>query len=71
MLPMYLKAISSQSTEKSQPAIVSEKFAIATCGVAIATVAIPLLVFIQALVALVWGPTTVFQLLNGRGLFDQ
>jgi hypothetical protein len=68
---MYLKAISSQSTEKSQPAIVSEKFAIATCGLVIAIVAIPLLVIIQALVALVWGPTTVFQLLNGGGLFDE
>jgi hypothetical protein len=71
MLPMYLKVTSTQSPHKPQLAIFSEKFAIATCGVAIATVAIPLLVVIQVLAALVWGPTTIFQLLNGRGLFDE
>jgi hypothetical protein len=35
----------------------SEKFAIVTCGVAIAVFAIPLLVVILALAASVWGTT--------------
>ncbi len=67
----FLRTISPQCTQKPPSALVSEKFAIVTCGLLIAAVAIPLLVIIQALSGVFLGITTVFELLNGRGLFNE
>lgn len=52
-------------------ALLSEKFAIVVCGLLVGVFAIPLLVVIQTLSAIVWGTTTVFRLLEGEGLFDE
>ncbi len=60
-----------ESAQKSKSAILSEKFAIVTCGLGVAVVAIPLLVVIQALAISVWGTIAVRQLLDGKGLFDE
>ncbi|HEY9890985.1 MAG TPA: hypothetical protein V6D37_04110 [Candidatus Sericytochromatia bacterium] len=66
-----LRIIAPQRTQKPTSALVSEKFAIVTCGLLIAVVAIPSLVVIQALAAIFSGITTVFELLNGNGLFNE
>jgi hypothetical protein len=62
--------ISLESPQKPKSAIVSEKFAIVTCGLAVAVLTIPLLVVIHALAGIVWGTITVFQLLQGKVLFQ-
>jgi hypothetical protein len=72
MLPInYLTLTSLERKEKTRAGILSEKFAIVACGVLIAVFAIPILVVIQALAAIFWGITTVFQLINGKGLFNE
>ena len=66
-----LRIIAPQRTQKPTSALVSEKFVIVTCGLLIAVVAIPSLVVIQVLAAIFSGITTVFELLNGNGLFNE
>jgi hypothetical protein len=56
-----LQAISLNSQQKPQWATVSENFEIVTSGLVIAIAAIFLLITTQALAALVWGTTTLFQ----------
>ena len=67
----FLKLITLESSQKPKWGIPSEKFAIVTCSLLVAVFALPLLVVIHALAALVWGTTTVFQLVNGEGLFNE
>lgn len=65
-----LKLISMQNHKFPKKIISLERFAIVLCGLFIATFAIPLLVFIQSIVALFWGIVIVFQLLNGKVLLN-
>jgi hypothetical protein len=65
----YLKLTSSKREENPHSAILPEKVAIVACGLLVAIFAIPLLVVIQALSAIFWGITTVFELLNGKATF--
>lgn len=67
----YLLEVSIDDKQQSQSGILPERFAIVVCGLLIAVAAIPILVVIQALSALFWGTTTVFRLLNGKGLLDE
>jgi len=67
----YLSENSIDDKQQSHLGILPERFAIVVCGLLIGVVAIPILVVIQALSALFWGTTTVFRLLNGRGLLDE
>lgn len=67
----YLLEVSIDDKQQSQSGILPERFAIVVCGLPIAVAAIPILVVIQALSALVWGTITVFRLLNGKGLLDE
>ncbi len=59
-----LQGISVNSQQKPHWAMFSENLEIVTCGLVIAVVAILLCVITQALAALVWGTTTVFQRLQ-------
>lgn len=65
-----LELISMPNQKLPKMFILSERFAIVSCGLLIAIFAIPLLVFIQSIVAIFWGITTVFYLLNGKLLFN-
>jgi hypothetical protein len=71
LLTEDIRVTSGQSEQKSQSGILSEKFAIVTCSLIIAAFAIPLLVVIQALAGLIWGIVIVFQLIQGKGLFNE
>ncbi len=48
----------------------SEKSAIAVCGLLVAVLTIPILVVIQTLATLVWSATMIGILIKGEGLFD-
>jgi hypothetical protein len=65
----YLIVSSSRRKAKQTPAIVSEKFAIVTCSLLIAVFAIFVMIVMQAISAVIWGTLTIWQLLNGKGLF--
>lgn len=65
-----LELISIQNQKSPKMFILSERFAIVSCGLIIAIFAIPLLIFIQIIVAIFWGIITVFHLLNGKLLFS-
>jgi hypothetical protein len=65
-----IRVTSSKRKANKNSVVLSEKLAITICGWLIAAIAIPLLAVIQALTAVVWGTVTVFQLLNGKGLFN-
>ena len=67
----YLSENSINGKQQSQSGILPERFAIVVCGLLIGVIAIPVLVVIQILSALFWGTTTVFRLLNGKGLLDE
>lgn len=54
--------------EQPYSGLVSERFAIAFCGLSVALFAIPILVVIQVLSGLYWGGVSVYQLLNGSEL---
>lgn len=69
-LSYSLNETSTKNEQDLQFGILPEKFAIVTCSLLVGVVAVPLLVVIQVLSALFWGTTAVFQLLNGKGLFD-
>jgi hypothetical protein len=60
-----------KNPQKHQPGILSERLAIFSCGLLVALFAIPILVAIHTLSALFWGTISVFQLLNGKGLFNE
>lgn len=65
-----LELISIQNQKSPKMFILSERFAIVSCGLIIAIFAIPLLIFIQSIAAIFWGIITVFYLLNGKLLFS-
>ncbi len=73
MLPAHCLTVCSilKSTQKHPSAILPEKFAIILCGLIVAVFAIPIFVIIHILYALFWGIVTVFQLLSGKGLFNE
>lgn len=73
MLPAHCLTVCSllNSAEKHQSAILPEKFAIVLCSLIVAVFAIPVLVVIYIVYALFWGTVTVFQLLSGKGLFNE
>ena len=65
----YLIVSASKKKTKSTSALVSEDVAIVTCGLLMAVFAILMLIFMQAISAVIWGTLTIWQLLNGKGLF--
>lgn len=66
----YLIVSCSRRKPKETSAIVSEEVAILTCGLLIAVIAILTLIVTQAISAVTWGTATIWQLLNGKGLFQ-
>lgn len=70
MVALQQTATPHQSTFTTQTysGILSEKSAIAICGLGVALFTIPILVVIHVLSALYWGGTTVYQVLSGSGL---
>ncbi|MEW6493529.1 MAG: hypothetical protein AB1589_13635 [Cyanobacteriota bacterium] len=73
MLPAHCLTVCSllDSAQKHQSSILPEKFAIVLCSLIVAVFAIPVLVVIHIVSALFWGIVTVFQLLSGKGLFNE
>jgi hypothetical protein len=70
MIALREASTTSESNFEAQPhsGILSEKSAIAICGLGVAVFAIPILVVIEILSGLYWGGVTVYQFLNGSGL---
>ncbi len=73
---MQIRAKMFDQTSTSVPSLnnitsflVSEKFAIVTCGLLIAVFALPMLIVMQMISAVTGGTVTIWQLLNGKGLF--
>jgi hypothetical protein len=58
----------SNFNEQPHSGILSEKSAIALCGLGVAVFAIPILVVIQIVSGLYWGGVSVYQLVSGSGL---
>lgn len=67
----YLTVSDRKQQLKAPSGIISEKVAILTCSLPIAVFAVIALVLIQALSAVIWGSLTIWQLLNGKGLFRE
>ncbi len=67
----YLIVSSSRRQAQQRTATVSEEVAIVTCGLLIAVFAILTLIVMQAISAVTWGSVTIWQLLNGKGLFKE
>lgn len=67
----YLSVSSSKRKSTIRSGIVSEQFAIITCSLLIAVFAILILIVMQAVAAVFWGTFTIWQLLNGKGLFQE
>ena len=58
----------SNFNEQPRSGILSEKSAIALCGLGVAVFALPILVVIQVVSGLYWGGVSVYQLVSGSGL---
>jgi hypothetical protein len=67
----YLAVSSSNRKSTIRSGIVSEQFAIITCSLLIGVFAILILILMQAVAAVYWGIFTIWQLLNGKGLFQE
>ena len=67
----YLKINIAERTQQALSVILSERFAIASCGLLISVFAFPILIVIQALSAIFQGIIIPIQLLNSEGLFNE
>ena len=67
----YLKINIAERTQQGLSVILSEKFAIVSCGLLISVLALPILIVIQALSAIFQGVIIPIQLLNSQGLFNE
>ncbi|AFZ16072.1 hypothetical protein [Allocoleopsis franciscana] len=65
----YLIVSCRQRKAQETSAIVSEEVAIITCSLLIAVIAILMLIVTQSIYAVTWGTATIWQLVNGKGLF--
>ena len=67
----YLKINIAERTQQALSVILSERFAIASCGLLISVFAFPILIVIQTLAAIFQGIIIPIQLLNSEGLFNE
>ncbi|HEY9744462.1 MAG TPA: hypothetical protein V6C90_28555 [Coleofasciculaceae cyanobacterium] len=67
----YLKINIAECTQQAPSVILSERFAIVSCGLLISVFAFPILIVIQTLAAIFQGIIIPIQLLNSEGLFNE
>ena len=65
----YLIVKSSRRQPEKISTLVSEEVAIVTCSLLIAVFAMLMMIIMQTIYAVTWGTVTIWQLLNGEGLF--